>query len=290
MFAIKLHEALISEEPQEVAQTTEDFAVSYGAENVTITHVHSDPITIQVNTINVTANIPPRQSFGSNDPVGSDSASPVVDDAEYDQFEISGRIVTTDGGRFAEFRTKDRSYKVNSPEDLYEQIPIGEDIVAQATWSDSARSDIDIHNWEYASDEEIDWENAEGRPSTQVEKLAALERRAEWNDKTNSYADRIPKLEDDYPPPDSLVPALPAGLRVVDAADANIEPEQTALGRFAVADNGVLYFGTTEYFGPVANPGPYWGIKQQVKADYLIAGDEAGEKFFFIMRDVSEIR
>lgn len=95
--------------------------------------------------------------------------------------ELTGRIVTTHGGRFAILRTDDREYRIVSPPNLYEAVPIGEDIIVIGYLSGRNRDSLQITDWHLASDDQIDWANDEGLPGIQVEKLKAIEERSDWN-------------------------------------------------------------------------------------------------------------
>lgn len=94
--------------------------------------------------------------------------------------ELNGRIVTTHGGRFAVFRTGEKEYQISGPEDLIQQVPIGEDIIVDF---EKSGDNINILKWRLASDDLIDWENDEAFPGVQVEKSKSVESRAEWPDK-----------------------------------------------------------------------------------------------------------
>ena len=91
--------------------------------------------------------------------------------------ELLGRIVTTHGGRFALFRTEDKEYQISGPEDLIQQVPIGEDIIIDFNRNGD---NIEILDWRMASDDYVDWENDKALPGVQVEKLKSIEHRAEW--------------------------------------------------------------------------------------------------------------
>ncbi|KLE32444.1 hypothetical protein [Aurantiacibacter luteus] len=56
-----------------------------------------------------------------------------------------GRIVTTHGGRFAVFRTERSEYRIVAPQNLYEDVPIGEDLRVEAVLEGQ---DLSIVKWE----------------------------------------------------------------------------------------------------------------------------------------------
>lgn len=105
-----------------------------------------------------------------------------------EEVELTGRIVTTHGGQFALFRTVDREYQIVSPRNLYETIPIGEDIIVLGILSGENKDSLQISDWHLASDENIDWENEEGLPGVQVEKLKSIQERSNWGQLDRSEA------------------------------------------------------------------------------------------------------
>jgi hypothetical protein len=302
MFALELQKSLQAGEVQ-TAQATREFADKFGGQSVTIICADREPVTVQI------AEMPgqPTEAIGrasgnsralgyGSDPIGGDSASPVVSD-DKDTFEASGRIVTTHGGRFAVFRTGQSEYIVSSPLDLIERVPIGEDIVVLASHPDGDTSRIQISDWRMTSDDQIDWENEEGLPGTQVEKLNAIEQRNQWKgfekpedwEGETDYRARIPEIRGDYPSPESLKPPLSGQARVFDAADAHLHPFVKLVGRFGTASNAVLYFGSDTLYGPVANPDDYWGIEGPVFAKIKIESAAAENKVVLYIESVEPI-
>ncbi|ROT96489.1 hypothetical protein EB810_00530 [Altererythrobacter sp. FM1] len=302
MFALELKKSLEAGDVQ-TAQVTRNFAENFGGQTVTIICADREPITVQIADMPGQPTEATGRASGSSsalgyggDPIGGDSASPVVNDDE-DTFEASGRIVTTHGGRFAVFRTGQSEYVVSSPLDLIDRVPIGEDIVVTASHPNGDASHIEISDWRMASDDHIDWENEEGLPGIQVEKLNAIEQRNQWKgfgtsddwEGETDYRTKIPEIKGEYPSPDSLTPPLSSEARVIDAADAHLHPFVKLAGHFGTASNAVLYFGTDKLYGPVANPDDYWEVEGPVFAKIKIESAASENKVVLHIESIEPI-
>lgn len=302
MFALELQKSLQAGELQ-TAQATRELAENFGGQSITIICTGREPITIQLADMPAQPTVAIGRASGSSsalgygsDPIGGDSASPVVSDDE-NAFEASGRIVTTHGGRFAVFRSGQSEYIISSPLDLIERVPIGEDIVVSASHPDGETSHIQINDWRMATDDHIDWENEEDLPGVQVRKLSAIEQRNQWKgfgtsddwEGGSDYRSKIPEIEGDYPSPESLKPPLSDAARIFDAADAHLHPFVKLVGRFGTAPNAVLYFGTDTLYGPVVNPDDYWDVEGPVFAKIKIESAASANKVVLYIEGIEPI-
>ena len=73
------------------------------------------------------------------------------------------------------------SCRPTATSNLYEAVPIGEDIVVTGYLSGENRDSLQITDWHLATDDLIDWANDEGLPGVQVEKLKSIQDRSDWN-------------------------------------------------------------------------------------------------------------
>jgi len=299
MFALELQKSIQAGEIQ-TAQATHEFAGNFGGQSITIICADRDPITIQLADVPYQPTTVIGQASGNieigSEPIVGDSASPLVKSNE-GTFEATGRIVTTHGGRFAVFRTGRIEYIVSSPLDLFERVPIGEDIIVTASHPNGEESKIAISDWRMVDDDHIDWDNEEGLPGVQVEKLKAIEQRNQWKGFASSdegegetdYRARIPEIKGDYPSPASLKPPLENAARVIDAADAHFHPFVKLVGRFGISDNAVLYFGTDKFYGPVANPDDFWDINETVFAKVRIESAASENKVLLHVETIEQL-